>query len=343
LTNGQKFELGGYVDEAKAINMVSYLRGDGANEQPAGDAFRARGASGSRFKLGDIVHSAPQIYNNVLYVGANDGMLHAFDATGDSSGGGEIFAYVPNLIFDNLDKLTVANPGYNHTYFVDMAPYIRTMDTTTYLVGGLGAGGKGYYCLDITSVSKTFPSNETDAALIALWEYPYDATEGQLPFAEGNPHDFSVGDILNASPSGASAEVTEVIELSADSGIFVLDNISGTFQEDDNITNQGGKQAKGVCGLNPYDPDLGYSFSRAYIVRSGAASPNDWVVIFGNGYESPNGEAVLIVLRATDGILLKKIHTGVTGCNGLSSPAIIDVELDGIVDYAYAGDLKGNL
>jgi Tfp pilus tip-associated adhesin PilY1 len=354
LTNWQKFELGGYVDEAKATNMVNYFRGDGTNEQPSGNAFRARGASGSRFKLGDIIHSAPQLYNDVLYVGANDGMLHAFDATGDSTGGGEIFAYVPNLVFDNLDKLTVANPGYNHTYFVDMPPYIRTIDTTTtpdttYLVGGLGKGGKGYYCLDITNVSKTFPANETEADEIAIWEYPYDATEGHLPFIEGNPHDFIVGDILNAEPSKASAEITEVIQLSANSGIFVLGNITGTFREDDNITNggqpghPGGSQAKGVCGLKPYDPDLGYSFSRAYIVRSGAASPNDWVVIFGNGYESPNGEAVLFVLRATDGILLKKIHTGVTGCNGLSSPAIIDVELDGKVDYAYAGDLKGNL
>ncbi|RKY75222.1 hypothetical protein DRQ07_12210, partial [candidate division KSB1 bacterium] len=90
--------------------------------------------------------------------------------------------------------------------------------------------------------------------------------------------------------------------------------------------------------------DLGYSFSRAYIVRTGATDPNnEWVVIFGNGYESSNGEAILYVLRASDGFLLKKIHTGVTGCNGLSSPAIIDVELDGKADYAYAGDLKGNL
>jgi len=77
-----------------------------------------------------------------------------------------------------------------------------------------------------------------------------------------------------------------------------------------------------------------------------------YVAIFGNGYDSQNGEAVLYILRLnTDGSLVSttptKIRTyeGDAGpnCNGLSTPALIDVNLDGLVDFAFAGDLLGNM
>ena len=89
------------------------------------------------------------------------------------------------------------------------------------------------------------------------------------------------------------------------------------------------------------DDDMGYSYSKAYIVRSHDTN-NEWVAIFGNGYDSVNGEAVLYIL-GVDGTVIRKIHTQVTGCNGLSTPALVDIDWDGMVDYVYAGDLKGNL
>jgi len=88
--------------------------------------------------------------------------------------------------------------------------------------------------------------------------------------------------------------------------------------------------------------DMGYSFSEVAIVRSNDVS-NEWVVIFGNGYNSVNGHAVLVVLKAADGTVLKAIDTGVGACNGLSSPVAVDVDDDDTVDFVYAGDLKGNL
>jgi len=88
--------------------------------------------------------------------------------------------------------------------------------------------------------------------------------------------------------------------------------------------------------------DLGYSFSEVAIVRSNDVS-NEWVVIFGNGYSSVNGHAVLVVLKAADGTLLKSIDTGAGACNGLSSPVAVDVNEDDKVDFVYAGDLQGNL
>jgi type IV pilus assembly protein PilY1 len=89
------------------------------------------------------------------------------------------------------------------------------------------------------------------------------------------------------------------------------------------------------------DPDIGYSFSQAYVVKTNDPS-NEWVVIFGNGYNSDNGSAVLYVLDL-NGVIVRKLNTGVTGGNGLSTPALIDVNNDRKLDYVYVGDLKGNM
>ncbi|MGD8542524.1 MAG: PilC/PilY family type IV pilus protein [Desulfobacteraceae bacterium] len=271
--------LNANTDTAKA--MVDYLRGDATHEQPDGLGFRSRGG-----KLGDIVHSAPLKKDGVIYVGANDGMLHAFDAnTGD-----EIFAYIPRLVFKNLNKLATPNPGYSHTYFVDNSPYVGKVGTSDYLVGGLGKGGKGYFCLDVTNISNA----ELNANGMVKWEYP-------------NP---------------------------------------AIMPDPDNIYDP----------ANPVDADwadLGYSFSRAFIFNSNAGVP---IVVFGNGYDSYSKKAALFILNAETGQVLAKINTGAGGwggdgikdtaddqCNGLSTPVLIDDNLDGKVDYAYAGDLLGNL
>jgi Tfp pilus tip-associated adhesin PilY1 len=78
------------------------------------------------------------------------------------------------------------------------------------------------------------------------------------------------------------------------------------------------------------------------VVRSYKAAPS-WIVIAGNGYNSPNGDAVLFILDAITGEVIRKIATASGPDNGLSSPIAVDVDLDDVVDFVYAGDLKGNL
>ncbi len=88
-----------------------------------------------------------------------------------------------------------------------------------------------------------------------------------------------------------------------------------------------------------------------------------WVAVFGNGYnntstitavggqKSASGNAALYFVDIEKGTLLKKIDTGVGIAqdgtakrpNGLATPAMVDLNTDGIVDYAFAGDLFGNL
>ncbi len=87
--------------------------------------------------------------------------------------------------------------------------------------------------------------------------------------------------------------------------------------------------------------DLGYTFSRPAIVR---LHNGRWAAVFGNGYNSTNGRAVLYVVDIENGSLIRKIDTGVGGgVSGLATPALVDLNGDSIVDYAYAGDLRGNL
>jgi Tfp pilus tip-associated adhesin PilY1 len=88
--------------------------------------------------------------------------------------------------------------------------------------------------------------------------------------------------------------------------------------------------------------DMGYSLSKPVVVRS-YDSANPWIVILGNGYNSKNGDSVLFILNAVNGKIIKKIVTGSGKDNGLSSPIAVDVNFDDIVDFVYAGDLKGNL
>ncbi|MCH8930494.1 MAG: hypothetical protein IIA98_06195 [Proteobacteria bacterium] len=177
--------------------LLNFLRGDRSNE---GNGFRIRSSV-----LGDIIHSTPVYVGKPsagfseaaylsfaianagrsprVYVGANDGMLHAFDA----GNGAEVFAYVPSMVMANLFKLAV--DPYNHRYFVD--GFLTSEDAQfggswhTVLVGGLGAGGKGYFALDVSSAEA---ATEGVAAGKILWEFHSgSAGAGNLGFGYSRP------------------------------------------------------------------------------------------------------------------------------------------------------------
>ena len=167
LAAAQQTALGGNTNGSKILDFV---RGDRSNENPNGAKFRARVST-----LGDMIHSRPYYVegatNSTVYVGANDGMLHAINA----SNGNERYAYVPSMLISQLPNLApIAPTAYTHTYFVDASPNsaMATISGVSkrILVGGLGAGGKGIYALDITGDSAGNPTSETSAAAKILWE-----------------------------------------------------------------------------------------------------------------------------------------------------------------------------
>lgn len=278
---------------ATASNMVGYIRGD---SEPTG--YRKRNS-----KLGDMTYSAPVISGppiayhsssayktfkntwagrtSLIMVGANDGMLHAFN----SSTGEEQWAFIPNSLLPNLKLLR--NDPYVHQNYVGGTPTIvdafiyakganGTTETSrswrTVLVCGLREGGKGYFALDVTDPANPIP----------LWE------------------------------------ITPTV---------------------------------------PSSNGLGYTFGAPLIVKLKAKSTeldgagDRWVALLPNGYEgTTSGKAAsLLVVDLGSGAVVTEIVVDtntnfVSGYNnGLSSPAAVDVNADGFVDYVYAGDLKGNL
>ncbi len=178
---------------------LDYIRGDGARERLNGGMFRNRPR-----KLGDIVSSSPAFvgkpesdYSDTLqavpyssfvtanaaregmvYVGSNDGMLHAFNA----SSGVERFAFIPGGVFTNLHELT--KPSYNHMFFVDGSPTVGDIFNgsvwKTMLVAGLNRGGRSIYALDITNPSSL---SEATATTAFRWEF----TDTDLGYTYSRP------------------------------------------------------------------------------------------------------------------------------------------------------------
>jgi type IV pilus assembly protein PilY1 len=96
--------------------------------------------------------------------------------------------------------------------------------------------------------------------------------------------------------------------------------------------------------------ELGYSYSQAVIVKSNYRSPSGstgkWVAIFGNGYNSHSHQASLFIVDIETGALIKHISTGVGSAdseNGMGTPAVIFNDSGYTADYAYVGDLLGNM
>jgi len=188
LSTVQKEMLDGSSD------VLNYLRGDKSKEGSGTGEYRVRNS-----KLGDIVNSTSAYvgtenfgYGNsssiptsqqnsyksrlsssafknrphVIYVGANDGMLHALDA----ETGVERFAYVPATLFNDKALAFLADKAYTHRYYVDGSP--RAQDAwinnswRTVLVGSTGAGGRSYFALDIENPASFTKSN-------VLWEFEH--------------------------------------------------------------------------------------------------------------------------------------------------------------------------
>nr|WP_315247391.1 PilC/PilY family type IV pilus protein [uncultured Albidiferax sp.] len=185
--------------ETVGRNRLNYLRGDKTNE---GSSFRSR-----KSLLGDIINSGI-IYsgkptsgifysstyttfatNNknrtpAVFVGANDGMLHAFNAnTGD-----ELFSYIPSWMAPKLAALTSTTYQTNHQTYVDSTPVVAeamvgssgsATDWRTVLVSGTGGGGSGVFALDVTNPAAFTKSN-------VIWEFTR-ADDLDMGFVVGKP------------------------------------------------------------------------------------------------------------------------------------------------------------
>ncbi len=342
---------------ATAGAMVNYLRGDRTNEENSlgdiNDLFRARTT-----KMGDIVGSKPAYLKgatfsyadagysafksctlgtgtgcpgaqfptptvprrSTVFVGANEGMLHAFETDvnnnayyqtagistssladdtfngGNNTGNGvERWAYIPQMLFPNLRSL--ANSPYDHTFMVDGSPIIGDICTSapcaglndwrTIMVTGLRSGGRGFFALDITD-----------------------------PLAPKGMWEFGIG--------------------------------AGTCYSDAQI----------AVGDKTSDCNVGLSYGDPIITKR--KSDGKWVVIVSSGlnnYNPGNGQGYLYVLEATTGKILSRVNNS-TGGGGTAGAGYADASPSGFARISawsdspltdnttlavYGGDLLGNM
>lgn len=285
---GRLFKWGSLSDAQKTIlsqshrglsdnqgeTRLHFLRGDRSIDKH--NDYRARAS-----RHGDIINSqlwrhpgnathaptARATRPDMLYIGANDGMLHGFNA----SNGNEEFAYVPQGVLPRLSHLS--NPSYEHLYFVDGSAQTGDIEHQngqwkTLLTGSLGAGGKGYFVLDVTTPNAFTPANVVLDATFAA-----DNTQG----------DADIGHIFSAPVLDLYSEKqTQITQLNNGRWAFITGN---------GFNSKNGKpvlviQYLDAAGLNQKNHAIklvaGASNPTAYHGSNGLASPR-LVDLTGNG------------------------------------------------------------
>ncbi len=354
----QKNTAGTDEGTTKGQQRLNYIRGDRSLEGSESTGYTtAKPYRERKSRQGDIINSdvwytgAPagnsllkgyaafvrdhKARPAMLYVGGNDGMLHGFTA----SKGEEKLAYVPRGVVPKLPLLTA--PAYNagHQYFVDGSPMTGDVDMNggmqdpkaggyddyvpdwrTLLVGTLGLGGKGYFVLDVTNpTATTAPSGSAPAFT--------EANAASLVKLDRTRGSTATEPVPDCAAMTVAAEKTACLE---------------AVEEDKDI---GYITAKPVLDENN-------AMRSTQITR---LNNNRWAVVMGNGYNSTNQRAVLLIQYLDGDKKLVRIPTagtvaapptpgtGLANDNGLSAPRVIDLDGDGLSDVVYAGDNLGNL
>lgn len=290
---------------------LNYLRGDKSREVAncpgCTPAFRNRPTT----VLGDFVNSAPfyvaapsakhgdsfesapysafvrtwKSRTPIIYVAANDGMLHGFNATT----GKEEFAYVPSMIYNKA--ATLSNIGYTHTYSVDGSPMIADVfyagGWRTLLAAGLGAGGRGLYALDVTNPSLF---RESTASNVVRWEVRGGTSASGL--------DPDMGSVL-ASPTMAKLPNGRWYVISGngydsvnnEAVLYLIDAETGTpikirTQAGGSANNNGLSGVAAVSSNNNNVADIIYAgdlLGNLWKFDVSSTNPNQWDVAFAQG------------------------------------------------------------
>jgi len=313
-------------------DQVNYLRGDQSNE---GSAFRVR-----QHILGDIVHSEAVLVQDALspkysdasnpgystfaqtassrapvaYVGANDGMLHAFAADFSSAtstnpvtgGGSELFAYVPSLLYkgpsgnaqvDGLAALTnlngISTNNFAHHFYVDQTPQVADAD----------------FAFTATSSSNS----------------PTASTAGTADW-----HTMLIGGLGKGGKGYYALDITTVPA--------AIDAVSTTT-----ATEKALAASKVLWEFT--DSDMGFSYGKPLVAKT---RKYGWVVLLTSGYNNTSGHGHLYVLNAKTGALLETLDTPDAGTasnpSGLAQATAFTKDVtDNTVEQVYAGDLLGNV
>jgi type IV pilus assembly protein PilY1 len=274
---------------------------------------------------------------NVVYVGANDGFLHGFEAGSvDGQGnlinnsttpndGKEIIAYMPGSTLLSAANSATSNncTGANHAQTQSL---VQNIHGVTPIIGA------SPLCVD-PSLDFANPQYGHNFFIDAT------PATGDL-FYGGTWHTWLVGGLGAGGAAIYALDITNPGNFSeANASTVVL----GEWTPDRiNTIGCAGAQPT-TCGSN-----LGNTFGTPQIRR---LHNGQWGVIFGNGFGSSTGDAgiyIMTVSFSTSGKLTPTFYYLSTGQaagsgDGIGFTTPVDLDGDHITDYVYAGDLKGNV
>ncbi len=225
------FHRRGSVLGAVVNSQALYVAGPDSGYRdtfPTGTPEQIAASGGNTYERFVYTHRARA---PTIYLGANDGMLHAVDATATAAGGNERWAYVPYALYATLSKVSAKN--YVLQPMVDATPVERDVFFAgawhTLLVGGLRLGGRGVYALDITNPA----ASEASPGAKVLWEFNHTSSGGgDLGYTYGQPN---IGRLANGKwvvlvpagyfPNGSS----DAAASNPYSSLFVLDAQTGAL------------------------------------------------------------------------------------------------------------------
>lgn len=317
---------------------LDFLRGDRSKENIAPYLFRRREASVG--VLGDIINSTPWYvavpsgaYPEVLfpgfraflnaqlnrtpivYVGANDGMLHAFNA----NTGAEVLAFVPNSVYRNLSKLT--DSSYIPRTFVDGAIFAGDADVNgwkTYLIGTTGRGAQSIFALDVTNPGGF---SESNASAIFKWEFS-DQDDPDLGNIVGNP-----------TTNSQTNAVQQIVRMNNNKWAVVMGNGYNSDRSSD---------SKGVT--DNYVSSSGGAVLYVLFLDGPSGPGNTWLPTLSNGATKDYVKIPLYDPTCGSAIPLTDDRCrGFGPDNGLGMVTPFDLDNDGKADFLYAADLKGNV
>lgn len=263
---------GAREQEGSLFRRRTSVLGDAVNANPVYVGAPSGAVAGDGY---GAFYTARKGRRPVVYLGANDGMLHAFDA----ADGTELFAYVPDALIAALNQLP--GPGYVHRAYVDgpaaAADALLGTQWKTVLVSAMGGGAQGVFALDVSDPERLAVDG-------VLWEF----TDRDDPMM-GN---------VTQPPQVARLRTRAAYRYFAvmASGI-------------DNYVDDGHRSSAGNGAL--------------FLLALDKPRTEPWKL---------NLNYYRLVTPTSDPSL----------ANALAAPALVN-DSDGVLAYAYAGDLQGNL
>jgi type IV pilus assembly protein PilY1 len=246
---------------------------------------------------------------NVVYVGANDGLLHGFRTSGAGSrlpnDGLEVLAYMPSSALSSIHSTTAAvdfsSPQYSHNFYVNATPGMGDLYYAgawhTWLVGGTGAGG---------NAAGPVGSTRGTAGMGTI--FALDVTD-PAQFSESNASNFVLGEWTSSTLTCANAPTACSTYLGSTFGTPVIRRLhSGQWAV---LMGNGLNSGSGTAGLFILLVDPGTGARSMRFINTGYGPARD--------------------------------PTGGSNNNGIVNVTPVDLDGDHVVDYVYAGDVFGNV